>query len=80
MKIKELIAQLQQHDPEMEVGGVASFTHCTCALFGPRDGYCYCPEEDHEFSFDNLTLEKKFDKKTRKQKNVRVLIRMERNW
>ena len=80
MKIKELIAELQQHDPEMEIGGVARFTHCTCWLFGDSNGPCYCPEEDHEFAIENLNFEKNFDKKNRKQETVRVLIRMERNW
>lgn len=72
MTIQELITNLQEFPPEMEVLGVYSKNQCT----GHSDGeYCYCGYSDEK---SGLSIEREmiFNKKTKKQELTKVYIRV----
>jgi len=66
-KLKQLLGQ---YDENLEVGLVVSYTEHDC---GSEE--CYCVTEDHTYSISALNKEEVFDKKTKKQKLTKILIR-----
>lgn len=53
MKIKDLIQELSQYDPELEVDLVVSYTEHCCS----NDSGCYCSSEDHVFHIGSVCKE-----------------------
>lgn len=76
MKVKDLIEELSKCDSELDVIVVSAFTEHSGDC-GSNDYGCYCMTEDHEFDLGSgcVSLEKKYDRKTKKQVPVKVAIR-----
>lgn len=76
MKVKDLIKELSKHDPELDIAMSAEYIQHDSQC-GTNDYGCYCMSESHEFFLPEgcVCLEKKYDRKTKQQVPVRVVIR-----
>lgn len=61
MTVNELIEELAQYDPDLEVGIVVGYTE-----HGPDCGSyeygCYCNEEDHEYGIESVSKQEEKNK------------------
>lgn len=68
MKIKELIAKLQEYDPELDVVGRYSFINHTCGE------ECYCPSEE---KVGEVSIEEQYIERGGKKKKPKMIDRIE---
>lgn len=70
MTVSELIEELAQYDPDLEVGIVVSYTeHSTDC--GSYEYGCYCSSKDHEHYIESVSKEEDPKKKIVKKLWIR---------
>lgn len=76
MKIGELKDLLVGYSDDLEIGFISSFNDCNGCC--NEDGRCYCTSEDHEFYITDMAKHVVYNKKTKKQELVGIMIRGEK--